>query len=159
MKLYRICPEVYLENYDGLGASYSDGGRWNSPGKPVIYYACSPATALLELANYLPSPRLVPKSYRLGVFKLPPGAPLEDLADNKWPEDWAQYPYPTTTQAIGDRWLASKKALVLRVPSAAVPGGLDKIALVNPLHSRCKEIKLQYSLTDIFNKRAFSGVR
>lgn len=64
MRLFRICPEQYLENYSGLGASYRDGARWNKAGIPVLYFALSPAVALLEMGNYLPSPRLVPKSYR-----------------------------------------------------------------------------------------------
>ncbi len=66
MRLYRICPERFLENYSGLGASFQDGARWNSKGYPALYFALSPATAMLEMANYLPSPRLVPADYRLG---------------------------------------------------------------------------------------------
>ena len=60
MQLYRICPQSYLQDFSGLGASYKDGARWNSAGLPVLYFALSPATVLLEMANYLPSPRLVP---------------------------------------------------------------------------------------------------
>ncbi|MFT4927875.1 MAG: RES domain-containing protein, partial [Phenylobacterium sp.] len=70
MRLYRICPLHFLENYSGLGGSYKDGGRWNLPGVPVMYFALSPSVALLEMANYLPSPRLVPASYRLGIYEL-----------------------------------------------------------------------------------------
>ena len=69
MRLYRICPENLLENYRGRGASYQDGGRWNRAGLPVLYFACSASVAMLEMANYLRSPGLVPKSYRLGIFE------------------------------------------------------------------------------------------
>lgn len=60
MQLFRICPEPYLENPSGPGGSHQDGARWNSPGHPVLYFALSASTALLEMANYIPSPRLVP---------------------------------------------------------------------------------------------------
>jgi hypothetical protein len=63
MRLYRICPEAYLKDLSILGGSYRDGARWNSPGYPVLYFALSASTALLEMANYIPSPRLVPPSY------------------------------------------------------------------------------------------------
>ena len=58
MQLYRICPEAFLENYSGEGASFRSGGRWNQPGQRVLYFASSAAVAMLEVANYLPSPAL-----------------------------------------------------------------------------------------------------
>ena len=68
MRLYRIGRQAYLEDYRGLGASYLDGGRWNAAGIPALYFAETASVAMLEMANYLPSPRLVPTSYRLGIF-------------------------------------------------------------------------------------------
>ena len=97
MRIYRICPECYLENYDGLGASYQDGARWNSTGTPALYFALSPATALLEMANYLPSPQLIPGDYGLGVFQVSKEILVNVLANDELPADWAQYPYPFST--------------------------------------------------------------
>ena len=88
MRLYRIGRQAYLEDYRGLGASYLDGGRWNAAGVPALYFAETASVAMLEMANYLPSPRLVPASYKLGVFEVP-----EDTAVDRWrvadlPADW-----------------------------------------------------------------------
>ena len=80
MRLYRIGRQAYLEDYRGLGASCLDGGRWNAAGVPALYFAETASVAMLELANYLPSPRLVPTSYRLGIFEVP-----EDTAVDRWP--------------------------------------------------------------------------
>ena len=104
MRLYRICPENLLENYSGRGASYQDGGRWNRAGLPVLYFACSASVAMLEMANYLRSPGLVPKSYRLGIFE------TGDIGFEQWgiedlPTRWNDYPYPAATQELGSRWL------------------------------------------------------
>ncbi|MDD9984143.1 MAG: RES family NAD+ phosphorylase [Gammaproteobacteria bacterium] len=72
MRLYRICHVRYLQDLRGLGASYRDGARWNEPGFPVVYFAETPSVAMLEMAHYLPSPRLVPPGYRLGVYEVKP---------------------------------------------------------------------------------------
>ena len=75
MRLYRIYHSVYLDNLTGRGASYMNGGRWNRPAVPVLYFAESPSVAMLGLANYLPSPRLIPPTYRLGICRIKEGCP------------------------------------------------------------------------------------
>ena len=103
MQLYRICPQAYLQDFSGLGASYKDGTRWNSAGLPVLDFALSPTIALLERANYIPSPRLIPPSYRLGIYELTEQVNLDQLGVKQLPNDWAQYPDPKSTQTLGDQ--------------------------------------------------------
>ncbi len=158
MRLYRIAPERHLENYQGLGASYKDGARWNRPGQPVLYFALSPATALLEMGHYLPSPKLTPQDYRLGIYELPDDVQLETVDEHILPEDWAKYPYPDSTQMLGGDWLEKAKALVLLVPSAAVPQGLEKIAVINPQIRDVDKIKLIESTSNLYNDRLFVGI-
>ena len=76
MRLFRICHARYLEDLRGLGASYRDGARWNESGFPIVYFAETPSVAMLEMAHYLPSPRLVPPGYRLGVYEVSDEVPL-----------------------------------------------------------------------------------
>ncbi len=158
MRLYRICPEIYLENYSGLGASYTDSARWNRPGQPVIYFAVSASTALLEMANYLPSPRLIPKNYRLGIYELDEIASTSVLSDHKLPADWACFPYPRSTQQLGGDWLEKCGQFGLFVPSSAVPQGLEKIMIANPRHQDIRYLELVRSTAELFNKRTFSGL-
>lgn len=158
MRLYRIAPEKYLENYNGIGGSFSDGARWNSPNHPVIYFALSAATALLEMGNYLPSPRLIPKHYRLGIYSLPDDVAIDIFPEKKLPKDWANFPYPKSTQEIGTDWLSKKKKLGLLVPSAAVPEGLEKILVVNPGHEHINKIKLIKQTSSFYNERIFAGI-
>jgi RES domain-containing protein len=157
MQLYRICPEQYLEDYSGLGASYRDGARWNVEGIPVIYFATSASLAMLELANYLPSPRLVPANYRLGIYTLTGRVKMDTWNVADLPEQWNQYPYPASTQQLGAAWLRSRKRLALRVPSAAVPGGLEKCVVIHPLHAAINQLKLADQQRDIYSKRIFSS--
>ena len=157
MQVYRICPEQYLEDYSGLGASYRDGARWNVEGIPVFYFATSASLAMLELANYLPSPRLVPANYRLGIYTLSGRVKMDTWSVADLPEQWNQYPYPASTQQLGAAWLRSRKRLALRVPSAAVPGGLEKCVVINPLHAAINQLKLVGERHDIYSKRIFSA--
>lgn len=157
MQLYRIGPEAWLSVLNGLGGSYESGGRWNRPGTPVVYFGTTPSVAMLEMSNYLPSPRLVPAHFRLGTFNVPEEAvetwPIETL-----PDDWADYPYPASTQVMGTTWLQARTALVLLVPSSAVAGGLENMAVINPLHPQVGQIELVDITASIFNPRAFRGL-
>ena len=50
---WRLDREVYKESWDsGLGAQAS-GGRWNPPGRRVIYASADPSTAILEVAVHV----------------------------------------------------------------------------------------------------------
>ncbi|MEO1672895.1 MAG: RES family NAD+ phosphorylase [Cyanobacteria bacterium J06631_2] len=158
MRLYRITKEKYLTNFSGRGKSFLDGARWNSPGIPVLYFACTPSVALLEMANYIISPRLVPKSYRFGIYELPDTSSSKTLSIGEMPSDWTDFPYPLSTQIVGSEWLLSNESLCLIVPSVAVPAGMENIAVVNPSHPEIKDLKLTSIESDLYNKRAFRGI-
>ena len=158
MRLYRIAPQAFLENYQGLGASYRDGARWNLPGIPVLYFASSASVAMLEMANYLPSPKLIPPSYRLGIYELAERVGGDSMGVDDLPDDWNRYPYPASTQRLGSIWLQAVENALLIVPSAAVPAGLESILVVNPLHPDSKTLQLISSESQIYSERAFRGV-
>ena len=158
MQLFRITKEQYLENLSGLGGSYEDGARWNLPGTPVIYFALSAAVAQLEMANYTVNPRMVPKSFRLGVYQLDDAVELDRLDPDSWPEGWYEFPYQKMTQQIGDQFLGARQSLGLIVPSCAIPGGLGEIVVINPYHADIEKIRLVATHKNIFNPRAFLGV-
>ena len=62
MRLYRIGSSELLKDFSGLGASHTTGARWNIPGVPALYFASSASVAMVEMANYIPSPYMIPKS-------------------------------------------------------------------------------------------------
>ncbi|AXS82879.1 RES family NAD+ phosphorylase [Marinobacter sp. Arc7-DN-1] len=158
MRLFRIAPEKFLENYTGLGGSFEDGARWNLPQTPVMYFGLTASVAMLEMTNYTASPRKVPPSYRLGLYELDDDAAISELIESDLPEDWSAFPYPESTQEIGNQWLQSLEGVGLIVPSCAVSGGLEHIMVVNPRHQDIKKLRFKHSFKDIFNPRAFAGV-
>ena len=157
MRLYRICRVDHLESYRGLGASYKDGGRWNEQGIPVLYFAETAGVAMLEMANYLPSP-LIPPAYRLGVYEVAGKMPMERWTVNELPVGWDRFPYPAFTQRMGGDWLRQGAASLLAIPSAAVPGGLENIVLANPARLAAGSIRLHAVHERLYNPRAFAGV-
>ncbi|MEX1256732.1 MAG: RES domain-containing protein [Gemmatimonadota bacterium] len=115
--------------YDGAGAMRM-GGRWNSPGRGVIYGADSFAGALLEILAHALRPRTLPGAHHATRLDIP-----EDLIEPLEPESlpgWEAKGSPEA-RAFGDQWLAERRSAVLVVP--AVPSRpVGRIVMVNPLH-------------------------
>lgn len=158
MRLYRIGPEVHILNLNGLGGSYKDGGRWNPAGHPAVYMGLSASVSMLEMANYIPSPRLVPKNYKLAVFELTDDLATDHVDIESLPAGWNEYPYPSFTQQLGAKWLEGGSAGFLICPSSAVPAGEGHIVLVNPNHPDIKELKHVRTYEEIYSPRIFQGL-
>lgn len=156
MRLYLICRVEHLENFEGQGASFRHGGRWNNAGVPVLYFAGSAGVAMLEMANYLPSPRLVPAAYRLGVYEVASSTSMKRWRVSDLPKDWNGFPHSQWTCREGTEWLLHGKESLLSVPSAAVPGGLENIVLASPHRLAPARIRLIEALKDIYDSRAFA---
>ncbi len=106
---------------------------------------------MLEMANYLPTPRFVPASYRLGVCEAGDNTSVERWSVADIPSDWHWFPYPESTQRRG-------RTPLLAVPSAAVPGGLESIVLANPVRLSPDTIRLRAVQQDICNPRDLAAL-
>lgn len=130
MRLYRIVKTKHLSTaWSGTGAQLY-GGRWNPPGKPVVYLATSISLAILEIMVHLQSSLLL-QSYTLLSIDIP-DEKLEQLDLDSLSEDWKDPLPPDSTQSLGEAWLQSASSVGLRVPSVIVPSEFNVI--VNPLH-------------------------
>lgn len=154
--LYRALPKQYINDYSGRGGSYKNGARWNRPGQPVLYFATNPSLARLEMANYIPSPRLVPANFVLAQYWLDAAASVEEM-NQPLPTDWDAFPYPASTQDIGGAWLASGRTLGLRVPSVADQLKVDHCMVLNPLHADIGLIKYVTHTDELYSARAFTA--
>ena len=115
--------------FDGEGARV-EGGRWNSPGTPVVYTSQSAALAALELLVHLGRASI------LAAYVLIPcvfdDAIVSRLHRRRLPKTWRSYPAAPELQLIGDEWARSGGSAVLEVPSAVVETDLNY--LLNPHH-------------------------
>lgn len=106
------------------------GGRWNSPGISVVYFAESVSLAILEVLVHLEAARIL-ESYSLVRIDFDQSN-VRAMAVNELPLSWADYPAPEEVQAIGNAWVEASESLLLKVPSTIVP--FEHIFLLNPAH-------------------------
>jgi RES domain-containing protein len=122
--------------YDPAGA-VKVGGRWSSPGLPVIYAAEHYATAILEiLVHYfrvaLPEPHharpiFIPDDLRVERF--------DPATYPTWHEEGSE-----EARAYGNTWFAEQRTAVLMVPSV-VGQPAEWNVLINTVHPEANRIQ------------------
>jgi RES domain-containing protein len=119
------------------------GGRWNSPGRAVVYAADHPALAVLEVRVHLDlPPELLPADYVLMRLSFPADAQTLPALPGK-PRD------------AGDSWLAETRSPVLRVPSVLVPDASN--LLLNPAHPGAAGARVEAIDPFAFDPRLWLG--
>jgi RES domain-containing protein len=139
---WRLCRRPYAD-LSGEGARLW-GGRWNAPGRPVVYLTDHPALAVLEVRVHLDLPlELLPDDYVLMRVRLPDAAPavIEDAQSD-----------PKST---GDAWLRTGDAATLVVPSVLVPFAHN--VLLNPRHQRAAGVAVISTTPFRFDARLWVG--
>ncbi len=151
MQIWRICRARFAdEAFSGLGARRF-GGRWNSPGVPMVYASSSLALAAIELFVHL-EPNLQPDDLVSIAAALPVGEPAQRLKPHDLPADWWSDNFDPL-RAIGDHWIREKNSLAIFVPSAALR--VEWNVLVNPLHPDLAQIKVDEPQPFHFDARMF----
>jgi RES domain-containing protein len=127
MIAYRIA-DGRFPIYDGTGAMLH-GGRWNSPGRPVIYAAETFAGAMLEVLVHANLSH-IPHTHRSVRIEIPESL-IETVSAADVP-GWVK-PDLLASRAFGDRWLEEARSAALLVPGVAT-GGREHIMLIDPRH-------------------------
>lgn len=136
LEVWRITAPEYADTaFSGDGARQW-GGRFNSPGRRVVYASGSLALATLEvLAGANDRRRL--RGY-LAIGATFSERHLEIIEAPELPAGWDARPYTAVSQAIGDSWLDEKRSLALCIPSVIVPSEWN--VLLNPEHPAYGEV-------------------
>lgn len=135
---WRLCRASFAA-LDGEGARRF-GGRWNRPGRPLVYAAGTAALAVLEVRVHLDlPPELLPDDYVLTAIDLA-GLAVERVAV-----------LPPHLGQFGDAWLAEARTPVLEVPSAIVPESTN--LLLNPTHPAAASARIVRSRPFTFDPR------
>ncbi len=130
-------PQHASAAFDGEGARRY-GGRWNSPGVPLVYTASTKALAALELLVHLPSAQVLAAFVCLRIEfdeRL-----MHRLENPELPPLWRADPPPLAARAIGDQWQRAGGSAILEVPSAIVPEECNY--LLNPAHPHFQNIAI-----------------
>ena len=149
MQIFRIADERH-PLWDGTGAALV-GGRWNSPGRQVIYGSLSYACAMLEILAHASIGR-VPTTHRFLVADVPDDVSIERQDDNSLPGGW-DAEGSAFARIFGDQWLQEKRSAILLVPS--VIAKLEWNALVNPLHPDTHRLVISETKNVVWDKRLF----
>lgn len=149
MQIFRIGDERH-PLWDGTGAALI-GGRWNSPGRSVIYGSLSYACAMLETLAHANIGR-IPVTHRFIVANVPDDVAIERHDEGSLPNGW-DTENNSTARGFGDRWLSESRSAILLVPS--VVAKLEWNALVNPLHPDAARLNISAPEKVVWDKRLF----
>ncbi len=144
--IYRVCRARYAR-LDGEGARLA-GGRWNSPGRAVVYMAESVALAVLENLVHM-SLQDFPIGYVCVAAVLPDSLNIATEQDLRLRADLREL----SSQDLGDWWIDSKESAVLEVSSAVVAD--EHIHLLNPAHPEFARIIVDPPALFHFDPRLF----
>ncbi len=118
-----------FDPWDGTGASLR-GGRWNSPGHPVLYAADSFAGALLEILAHMEQPETLPGEHH--AIRIDIDDALVEPAAEADLSGWERQANGVA-RGYGDAWLAQARSAALLVP--ALPRRpIGRLVVINPLH-------------------------
>ena len=136
---WRVCHRRHAERaFTGRGTREA-GSRWCSAGVGMTFAAATLSLAMLEILVHLKSTRALAAfvGFRLDV----PDELVEELAAADLPTDWRAWPWPGSTRALGDAWIAAGRAAGLWVPSAVVPR--ERNLLLNVDHAEFTRIGIE----------------
>ena len=120
---------------DGAGAAVH-GGRWNSPGRRVIYASETYAGAVLEKLVHTNIGR-IPKNQRYVEIVVPKNVMVEEVVPREVP-GW-EAADQLASRAYGDRWYDSRRTAVLLVPSVVTL--VERNVLINQDHPAFRRIR------------------
>lgn len=151
MHIWRICKKRYADAaFSGYGARRF-GGRWNTPGVPMVYASSSLALAAIELFVHLEANQQ-PNDLVAIAALLPEGEPAKQLDPNRLPRSWWTGDFDPLRK-LGDQWIREKASLAIRVPSAALR--MEWNVLVNPEHPAMASLKIEPVVPFHFDARMF----
>jgi len=149
VKAFRIAGGAHPV-FDPTGAE-RHGGRWNSPGRRVIYAGESFAIAMLERLVYTGIGR-IPERDRYVEIAIPERVAVETVDPLRLPE-WDD-PGHGAARAFGDRWHDEARTAVLLVPSAVTR--IDRNLVINASHRDFAAIAASAERAVVWNRRLFA---
>ncbi len=147
---YRVCRSTRAV-FDGTGA-YVAGGRWNSPGRAVIYGATCLAGSLLEIVVQAGPRAKLPGSHHCARALIPDDLAIEVLDEAELP-GWEAVD-SASAREFGDQWLEESRTPVLSVP-AATSKPFGRNLLLNPSHPHYNRIQLEPPVSVRWDVRLF----
>lgn len=121
MILFKAIQKNYVGKWSDFQktSSFRNGARWNSPGVAAMYTSVNPQNAMLEIANYLGTPKLANATYVMCVFEFT-SLRLYHLVPDELPADWHSVFKPDAAKKLGDSYLNNPNYDGIVVPSVTI---------------------------------------
>jgi RES domain-containing protein len=149
---YRISNKLYSSDLSGFGCKLH-GARWNSKGIAHAYILPNIFHWHCLKCLYIPNSRDYAIELDLLYIHLPDNASdIKEITLPKLKTNWIED--DDYSRFIGDEFIKSKQALILKVPSAVVQE--EHNFLINPVHPEFKKIKISKTKSFRPDKRLFS---
>jgi RES domain-containing protein len=147
-RAYRIADRRH-KIFDGQGAA-TLGGRWNSPGRRVIYAAETYSGAMLEvLANS--NIGRVPMHHAWIEILIGEGVSVEEVEGRKV-RRW-DAPDQRASRMFGDEWYDASRSTVLIVPSTVVR--VERNVVINQDHPGFRKLRATKPKPVVWDERLF----
>lgn len=127
------------------------GGRFNSPGRPVIYGALNFAGAMLEVLVHARIGK-VPKHHVWVEARVPDEVSVERVKVEDLPAGW-DAPDASVARRFGDQWIEEARSAVLIVPSVVARAECN--AVVNPTHPDAGRLVVSAPQPVVWDQRLF----
>lgn len=121
MILFKTIHNDYVDLWKDYNktSSFKLGARWNNASTPVLYTSSNAQNAMLEIANYVKSPKIVNRNFKLAVFQFPE-LRLHSIDPKELPAKWHDPIHATEVKALGDKYLLDPNWDGIVVPSATI---------------------------------------
>ncbi len=148
-----IAWRVSKTRYDPFDAAGAErwGGRWNEPGRAVVYAADSFAGSILGILAHALRPRTLPGPHHAVRIDIP-DALVETLGPAALP-GWDARESQAALE-FGTRWLDERRTLALLVP-AVTSRPVGNVLLVNPLHPQLEKAVVSAPFPVPWDERLF----
>jgi len=140
---------------DGQGA-YLYGGRWSSAGVRLAYTSEHQSLAMLEYFVHLDMADAA-GDLVLAVAEIPDSVSREQVAVERLPSGWREFPAPPELAQIGDEFVRRGEKCVLIVPSAQAPHDFNW--LISPTHREFRKITVFEAEALSYDARMLAGRR
>ena len=138
MHAWRLCASKYADEILSGEGARQHGGRWNSPGVPVIYAGENLSLCALETLVHITHTIILNGDFKCIQLDIPDDL-VHTITEQNLPANWYDKTPLEDTQKIGDKWIKFNTFLAMKVPSAVVLQ--ENNIVINPLHPDFKEIK------------------
>jgi RES domain-containing protein len=137
----------------GIGAMEASA-RWHTAGRPLVYLAETPSSALLEILVHLEADDDDrPDNYQLLKVEVADDVVSESVAIQALPSGWKSN--EAMTRGLGDDWLERGATALLKVPSVITPETYNW--LLNPRHPDSKKAAILHIDRPLYDSRLFRG--